>query len=330
MALLSCSIIGWGQFSDSLSPVTDITYFKKYHIQSLKVVYRLPGKSARILNERLYDKEGRTSYQNPYLNFTACEKKYDKESRLVLLRVFNTIDDSVLWLHTKHYKYKGKTETISKLKIDYPDGNKKITKREIKEDEKIVAEIGDSTFVYDFYEVDNAEKKLPQYKYFNLNDTTVIWEEYFYDKRGVVVGIDTRYQIVYNNGQMAESGIYKYDLDEAIELVKNDKSLYMKLYLHEKSDGEYPLPQLKKYKVPNYQYYYNQNGRLIEYKSKWDHYYYTYNANNQILTRTYRAYSNDNRKVYEYAENGLLLKTVTHKDGEITSETEYQYEFYEE
>ncbi len=323
------SALVFGHQSDTLLPLTKSSYFKAHAIKSMKVV--LHTYSTAIIHETwTFDRKGRVIYQSPYKHVDASETEYDKWDRKKSIKLSTSIEDSLIWTSTEFYTYKGKSETVRKMITVYPDGNKKVLKPGIIENTMKLTRInGDTTVIYDYFLIHKKDKKLPKYKYYQLNDTTTITNEYHYDQKGIANSIETTYIIFYSNGQLAERGTYEYDEDEIIDYLKQNKPLMMRMYHNDDIYENFPYPGLKKSRAVNYHFEYTKFGRLSEYKSIYDHIFYTYNSTNQIVNKEYNDFGKNYKVTYEYSDSGLLLGYKTYKEEELIDTIEYQYEFYE-
>ncbi len=320
-----------GHQSDSLIPLNHKTYIKHHKIKSMKVVL-LDYDKPLVHEVWRYDTEGRAIYQKPYRSNGVCETTYDKRDRKKTLKLYQTIDDSLIWISTKHYKYIKKTDDVASIKVLYPDGNKKVTKSESgnkKLDKKLYEKRGDTTVIYDYFTVNNLEKPLPKYKFHQLNDTTTIVNQLHYDKKGEVNRIETFYSVFYSNGLLAETGTYEYDQDEIDQLIENSRKLYRKIAYNDKLYEDYPYPGLRKSKVVENQYKYTEFGRISEFTSDDKRAFCTYNSDHQIVKKEQKEYGRNYRKDYRYNDQGLLTGTTLYRGEEKIEDIEYQYEFYE-
>ena len=322
------SAMAFGHPSDSLSPVNETSYFIAHDIKSMQVISNTYG-TPSVHEVWIFDTQGRAIYQKPYRNLDACEIKYDKRDRKKSLKLFTIIQDSVMWNSTENFTYHGKTNQLKKTSVRYPDGFKKTTKTPAQKfNKKSTKRDGDTTVIYDYFLINKVDTPLPKYKIYQLNDTTTLANEYFYDTKGKSEGVETTYTLHFSSGHIAESGYYEYDYEAVHELLETDKQLYWKLYRKDKLYKIYPYPGLEKFKTIEHEYKFTTFGRILEYISEYEHVFFKYNSDHQILEQTYRYFGDDYKKIYEYNNSGLLLGFKTYKEDQIITNIQYQYEFY--
>ena len=144
------------------------------------------------------------------------------------------------------------------------------------------------------------------------SDFGELYEQYFYNEKGIIVKFVTNYYIGVLESRMLDSTIYTYD--EKDRLVEKDE--YFLITSHYKYKYQY-----NEFDSVSVMHKYNKDGSLNE------TYYYEYDSSHRLHKETrLDSYYYGYVDIYAYDGNKITITHTNHKDGKLLSTTIDEYD----